>query len=227
MTKIHDMGGMPCVEALPVENKTVFEKKWHKIVLSLTLAVGALGKWNIDRSRYFRESLPPDDYKRFTYYEKWMAGLVNLMVDSGLVDQSELRDFKVANKPMQGVSVSPEALKSMIAKGDPSLCSSNTSFQPHEIGTLVKTKSPPANNYLENGHTRLPAYSSGYQGEIVLFHGFHRLPDTNAHFLGPKPEPLYTVSFKAKALWGDEAENPDDEIHLDLWHSYLEPLPGE
>ncbi|MCY4250068.1 MAG: nitrile hydratase subunit beta [Rhodobacteraceae bacterium] len=224
MTKIHDMGGIPCVESLPLENTTVFEKKWHKIVLSLTLAVGALGKWNLDRSRYFRESLPPDDYGNFTYYEKWMAGLVNLMVDSGLIDQSELRDFKVASKSMQGISVSPEALKSMIAKGDPSLCNSNTCFEPHEIGTLVKTKSPPANNCLENGHTRLPAYSSGSKGEIVLYHGFHRLPDANAHLLGPNPEPLYTVSFTAYALWGNEAENPDDKIHLDLWHSYLEPI---
>ncbi|MDA0963379.1 MAG: nitrile hydratase subunit beta, partial [Proteobacteria bacterium] len=40
--------------------------------------------------------------------------------------------------------------------------------------------------------------------------------------LGETPEPLYTVVFAATDLWAD-AEDPRDEVTLDLWQSYLEP----
>jgi nitrile hydratase len=40
--------------------------------------------------------------------------------------------------------------------------------------------------------------------------------------LGEAPEPLYSVGFYARDLW-DTAENPEDEVVLDLWQSYLEP----
>lgn len=223
MTKVHDMGGTSCSETLPTENDHVFEKEWHKRTLALTLAVGALGKWNLDRSRYFRESLPAEDYQRFTYYEKWLAALVNLLVDSGLFHQSELAELKSLNTSKHEKSVSSQTIREIISQGDPSVCETNTSYQPYEVGQLVKTKHPPSNRFMKDGHTRLPAYSSGFKGEIVLFHGFHRLPDSNAHYLGENPEPLYTVSFKAKTLWGPSIEFPDDEINLDLWHNYLEP----
>ena len=222
MAKIHDMGGKASSQILPPENDKVFVKEWHKKVLAITLAVGALGKWNIDRSRYFRESLPPDDYQRFSYYEKWLAALVNLLVDSGLLHQSELKEFKGLKTPNREKLVSRQTIREMISQGDPSLSETKASCQPFEVGQLVKTKHPPSNRYMKGGHTRLPAYSSGQQGKIISYHGCHRLPDSHAHFLGQNPEPLYTVSFTAKNLWGPEIEFPNDEVNLDLWHNYLE-----
>ena len=223
ITKIHDMGGKAYSEALPPECDKVFAKDWHKKVLSLTLAVGALGQWNIDRSRYFRESLPPEDYQKFTYYEKWLAALVNLLVDSGLFYQSDLEELNSLQISKHEKCATSKTIREMISQGDPSVCEDNSSYQPFEVGQLVKTKHPPSNRFLKGGHTRLPAYSSGYPGKIVMYHGFHRLPDSHAHLLGANPEPLYTVSFKAKTLWGSEIEFPDDEVNLDLWHNYLEP----
>ncbi len=222
MTKIHDMGGVACSEALPSENDKIFEKEWHKKILSLTLAAGALGKWNIDRSRYFREALPTEDYQKFSYYEKWMAALVNLLVDSCLVSRSELEQFECIESSEHENCASSQSIRKMISVGDSSVCVANSSFQPFEVGQLVKTKHPPGNRFLEEGHTRLPAYSSGYTGKIITYHGFHRFPDSHAHFLGANPEPLYTVRFKAKTLWGSDTEFPNDEINLDLWHSYLD-----
>ena len=43
MTKIHDMGGMPCVEALPVENKTVFEQEMAQNSFVLDLGCWSFG----------------------------------------------------------------------------------------------------------------------------------------------------------------------------------------
>jgi nitrile hydratase len=48
-------------------------------------------------------------------------------------------------------------------------------------------------------------------------------PDTNAHGQGEQPQPLYSVRFDARALWGESAE-PNQAVHIDLWESYL--LPG-
>jgi len=47
-------------------------------------------------------------------------------------------------------------------------------------------------------------------------------PDANAHG-EEQAEPLYTVAFEARELWGPDAENPGDTVHIDLWEPYLEP----
>src|SRR6266542_2261481 len=73
------------------------------------------------------------------------------------------------------------------------------------------------------GHTRLPRYARGKRGVIHRLHGVHVFPDSNAHGLGEQPQPLYSVRFEARELWGDTAE-PNQQVHLDCWESYL--LPG-
>ena len=72
------------------------------------------------------------------------------------------------------------------------------------------------------GHTRLPRYARGKRGAIARFHGVHVFPDTNAHGRGENPQPLYSVSFDARELWGESAE-ANQRVHIDLWESYLEP----
>jgi hypothetical protein len=77
-------------------------------------------------------------------------------------------------------------------------------------------------NIHPRGHTRLPRYARGKLGQIERCHGAHVFPDTNAHGLGEQPQPLYTVRFAARELWGDAAEGRQS-VSLDLWESYLEP----
>ena len=83
MTRVHDMGGRFGDGPVVPEPQGVvpFAADWHKGALALTVAAGALGKWNIDTSRHVRESLAPKDYARFSYYEKWIAALADLLVD--------------------------------------------------------------------------------------------------------------------------------------------------
>jgi hypothetical protein len=71
------------------------------------------------------------------------------------------------------------------------------------------------------GHTRLPSYAQGRRGTVESVHGPSKLPDTNAHHLSLDWEPVYTVRFAARELWG-EAASPADEVSIDLWQSYLE-----
>jgi hypothetical protein len=48
-------------------------------------------------------------------------------------------------------------------------------------------------------------------------------PDSNAQFLGEKPQHVYSVRFAARELWGDAA-SARDFIYLDMWDDYLERI---
>ncbi len=75
-------------------------------------------------------------------------------------------------------------------------------------------------SHAHNGHTRLPAYVRGHNGEVVEVRGAFIFPDDSAAGV-ERAEPLYTVAFKASDMW--PGEGLDHLVHLDLWESYLEP----
>ena len=92
------------------------------------------------------------------------------------------------------------------------------------VGEDVRARHPAANAIVGGGHTRLPAYTQGRLGTVRRIRGAHVLPDSNAHFLGEAPEPLYSVGFPASELFPNESSaRSGDEVFLDLWESYLEP----
>jgi nitrile hydratase len=69
-------------------------------------------------------------------------------------------------------------------------------------------------------HTRLPRYARGQVGEVVEVQGLWPLPDDRARgWPAPRIEPVYTVRFAARDLWG----TGDHEVTVDLWQSYLAP----
>ena len=89
-------------------------------------------------------------------------------------------------------------------------------------GQKVRTRLPDATKRQMPGHTRLPHYAADKIGVILFSHGHHVLPNSNAHFLGECPEPLYSVEFSSADLWPDG--DAGDRVIVDCWQSYLEPL---
>ena len=64
MKSYHDMGGDPAGRVTPDKpGDPIFDQPCHKGVLGLTVAGGAMGKWSIDTSRFWRETLPKSDYQ--------------------------------------------------------------------------------------------------------------------------------------------------------------------
>ena len=56
----HDMGGMQCYGPIdPETDEPLFHGEWEKKAMAMTVAMGFAGMWNIDASRFMRESLPP------------------------------------------------------------------------------------------------------------------------------------------------------------------------
>ncbi|MEO0765214.1 MAG: nitrile hydratase subunit beta [Pseudomonadota bacterium] len=223
MTRIHDMGGRFGDGPVTPEPEDVrFHADWHPRALALTLACGSLGLWNIDVSRHARECLSPKDYARFVYYEKWIAALADLLVETGAVRREELASGQAQGQsPLAGKALKAEAVAGVLAKGGPA-DRPGTVAPRFAVGDAVRLRAQSENVYVRGGHTRLPAYASGAQGRVVRMHGSHVLPDSNAHGLGEAPEPLYAIALRAVDIWADP-EHPRDEVILDLWDSYLEP----
>ena len=97
MNGVHDMGGMHGM--VPIQNEKdepVFHNRWEARAFALTLAMAAWRKWTLDASRHQRERIPSAEYLRMSYYEKWIAGLVELLVKAGLVTGAELESGKPA-----------------------------------------------------------------------------------------------------------------------------------
>jgi len=200
----------------------IFEEDWHARALAMTLACGFLGQWNLDMSRHARECLSPKDYSRFSYYEKWMAGLADMLVDNKILTARDLSGEGAADRhDLADRALPAQAVAKALARGGPSERDSNTAPL-FAAGQAVRTLRPASNRLVDGGHTRLPAYAAGARGRILRCHGAHVLPDSNAHKLGEAPEPLYAVVFLASELWS-APEHPDDEVILDLWQSYLDP----
>ena len=225
MTRVHDMGGRfgdgPVVP--DDSDAPVFATNWHARALAVTLACGALGKWNIDISRHARERLSPTDYTTFSYYEKWIAALADLLVERGVLTREDLlgqgddTPHSLADKVLRA-----EAVAGVLAQGGPA--DRDTGAKPRfSPGQGVRCRLPADSALVNGGHTRLPSYAAGARGYIERVHGNHVLPDSSAHDLGEAPEPLYAVRFAASQLWA-HPENPDDQVVLDLWQSYLTPL---
>ena len=224
MTRVHDMGGRfgdgPIVPE--AEDAPVFAEDWHARALAVTLASGFLGQWNIDVSRHARERLSPKDYARFSYYEKWISGLADLLVQKDVLTPDDLRgQGEDGSHPLTHKILRAEKVAAALAKGGPADRPSNVAAR-FAVGQDVVTASPASNRLVDGGHTRLPMYAAGARGRILRLHGTHVLPDSNAHGLGEAPEPIYAVVFPASELWANP-EHPGDEVVLDLWQSYLEP----
>ena len=217
MNGVHDMGGMQDMGPIQHEkNEPVFHAPWEGRVYALNRALGAWGKWNLDASRHQRELIPPAEYLRMSYYEKWFIGLVELTVAKGLATRREVdsgkpaRGLAKATPPLTAGNVVAATTRNASARRD-------VAVAPRFLaGQMVR-----ARNINPAGHTRLPRHARGKTGAIVRDHGVFVFPDTNAHFLGEKPQHVYSVRFAARELWGEQT-SPRDAVYLDLFDDYLE-----
>jgi len=168
--------------------------------------------------------LEPRDYMLFSYYEKWLAGLTDLLVAKSIVTPEELTSLSAqpAAPELQQRRLPAAKVAAVLSSGGPTLRAEAGNGIAFELGQKLRVRRR-GNLAVAGGHSRLPAYVMGQVGTIIRLHGNHVFPDSNAHSAGEAPQPLYTLSFAASDLWED-AESDLDQVMLDLWHSYLEPL---
>ena len=216
MNGVHDMGGMQGFgPVLPEADEPRFHAPWERRVFALTLAMGATGQWNLDQSRFARESLPPAQYLNSSYYQIWLAALGRLMVERGLVTPEEITDGRMRQPPSGIASVlSAERVEAVLAAGSATVRPAVAPAR-FAIGAAVRARS-----INPTSHTRLPRYCRGKSGTVTKLHGPHVFPDANARGEGEQPRWLYTVRFGAHELWG--ADTTAAAVHVDCWEPCLE-----
>ena len=219
MNKGHDVGGQLGFGPIPLsreDDETVFQAAWEARVFALTTAIDFLGKWNLDESRDAIENQKVEDYFEKSYYENWLFGLEQLLIQKDLVTSKELVTGVVSLKPdlRELISLRADQVEDYVYDD-------LTTHVDHQLPTRFKVGDiVTAVHIMSAGHTRLPKYVQGKRGEVRNHLGIHLLPDQNA--LGTAvAEHCYSICFSSAELWGNDSDERVG-VNVDLWESYLD-----
>jgi Nitrile hydratase beta subunit, N-terminal len=87
------MGGRPSDEPLNLEEHTLAD--WEVVADAVSVALGARGLRTTDEHRRAMEDMPPDEYLSLSYYERWVRGTEQLLLEKGVLTREEI-DRKMA-----------------------------------------------------------------------------------------------------------------------------------
>jgi hypothetical protein len=179
----HDLGGnMSVYGPIPaLETLLVWEQQCH----SLLILLSAKKIFKTDEFRRSIESLTPEQYNEWSYYEKWSAGMTNLLLEKKILTPDELQ------RALWG-ETTPDDTTS------PPFC-----FQ---VGDSVRVKRyHDVPNEWKRPHIRTPGYVYGVSGTIERICGRHGDPSYLAFGLQTPPlRQLYRVRFRMQDLWPEQ-----------------------
>ncbi|MGE3449116.1 MAG: nitrile hydratase subunit beta [Microbacteriaceae bacterium] len=224
MNGVHDLGGMHGFGPVePEKNEPPFHDDWEAVMVAIQNAVCRedSGVMNIDEFRHGIERMDPVYYLGSSYFEHWMDGITRVLLEKDVISLEEI-DSRTAffqeheDAPATAVLTNlptPRARSTGERRGVIRPATSAPRFAPGDA-VVTRIDAP-------TGHTRLPRYARGKRGVVERLHGVHVFPDANAHGQGEQPQPLYSVRFAARDLWGNAAE-PNQTVNIDMWQSNLE-----
>ena len=216
MDGVHDLGGK---EGFGPVDRAHEDEAYHSEAdaraYALTVSMRAERAYPVDWFRHVRETIDPVDYLTRPYFDQWLQTAVAMAIDAGDLAMVEVATGKADSLARTPAPMSPEDVRTMLttaadferAVADPPA---------HAVGDRVRTAA-----HGHPGHTRLPAYARGAEGEVVAHRGAHVMPDDAARGI-ERADHLYTVAFARGDLF-PEAAGSADRVHLDLWESYLAP----
>jgi nitrile hydratase len=195
VSDVHDLGGRLGFGRIEREGREpVFHARWEGRVLGLVYSAVGSGRVELDAFRHGIERMDPARYLLASYYERWLDAIERVLAEAGVLAPG----FR-APSPSARTGFERQVAAARFA-----------------VGEAVRVKARASGR-----HTRLPGYVGGKRGVISHARGGFVFPDTNAHGEGEQPQSLYTVSFSARELWGDDAE-PHASVYVDLFEPYLE-----
>jgi nitrile hydratase subunit beta len=214
---IHDMGGMHGFgpAAFPGGDEA-YHERWEPRVFAMSTLVGIDGLGS-GSGRAIREEMPPEEYLRATYYERWLFSTEERLLRKGAIAPGEVEQWleRLRSGEQPAVSSDPrqaERARAVCLKEPEPLP------QPDEaafaVGDLVRVR-----RMRPVGHTRCPRYARGATGVVERVQGVDVFPDIGPYD-GP-PAPVYSVVFASEDLFGPSEEGAWT-IRLDLYESYLE-----
>jgi nitrile hydratase beta subunit len=227
----HDIGGLQGFGPVrPESDEPVFHDEWEGRTCGLQLTLAALGVHVTDEFRHAQEQMPYGEYYAKSYFERWLWTVEKLLHDKGVVshDELEARVAAIASGEHPAGRVrtveDPAVATRMRAKlRDPRADPRVQADAPARFaaGDRVRTR-----NVHIREHLRLPGYAKRHSGWIHAYRGAFHDPRWLADGAQRRPAHLYAVGFKAGELWGEVAERPDDNVYIETFEQYLEPLAG-
>jgi nitrile hydratase len=88
MARTHDMGGRPSQESLNLQEHTLAD--WEVLADAVSVALGSIGLRTTDELRRAMEDMPAADYLSLSYYERWVRGSEQLLIEKGILTTAEI-----------------------------------------------------------------------------------------------------------------------------------------
>ena len=85
---VHDRGAWPA--DTPIDRSEHALADWELLTDALVSALAGEGLMNVDELRRGIESMPPDEYERASYYERWLFSAETILVEKGVLAPGEL-----------------------------------------------------------------------------------------------------------------------------------------
>jgi nitrile hydratase subunit beta len=239
MTAPSDMGGRteffgPVIRE---RDEPVFHERWEGRVFGISNFLLPLLGRNTDILRFSFERQPRDVYLS-SYYERWLGGFEELLVEAEYLAPGEV-DARTAGRSAPAgrrrvsrarLVVTSRLVRSVLRPTLPRW------FAGQVVPRLLGTSRPALRRgrFMSGDHvrvrgtravpyTRQPGYVTGKPGVIVAHLGATVFPDAKTVGRHALPQHQYTVAFQGTDLWGDAAE-PGTEVRVDLFESYLEAV---
>lgn len=201
MDGFQDLGGIQGFGTMPAhEDERPFHAPWEPISYAVALLAAEKGMWTFDAGRHAIERLPARQYLEMSYFERVLAGMITLSVETGAVSREDLERRAGGRVPLSRSMGSGEAAERAHAG--------------LQVGDTVRVQDKHT-----PGHTRAPRYIQGKLGTVVRIAPAARFPGEAGHLVEAFHEPTYHVKFDAAELWRDgELGN---SVVVDVYQSYL------
>jgi hypothetical protein len=85
---VHDRGGWETAERIDRSEHELAD--WELLTDALVGVLGQQGVMNVDELRRGIESMPPDEYERASYYERWLFSMEAILGEKGILAEGEL-----------------------------------------------------------------------------------------------------------------------------------------
>ena len=214
MDGIHDLGGMAGFGPVDVSANASGDEGWEARLQAVALLSGGMSRPGI-------EAIPPADYLASGYAEKWLVCAERRLIGDGVVDvdaldrwQAELTSDPTRLPPRADT---PEAVPGLVEMLTTTPLMSEAAMPRFAVGDRVRVR-----RMRPHGHHRCPRYVRGAVGVVERIPGAEHQPPTEpGGDVGPF-EAVYTVQFDSSELWGELDAEPDFDLLIDLWESYLE-----
>ena len=85
---VHDRGSWPT--DAPIDRTEHDLADWELLTDALVHVLAERGLMNVDELRRGIESMPPDEYERASYYERWLYSIETILTEKGALAPGEL-----------------------------------------------------------------------------------------------------------------------------------------